>query len=95
MTDQKFNFIDFSKIVAKIAAKEGEQIQKENSADSVYVIEEYDTKEFSPKWKKHSEYNNNMFAAMKQAKELSENNFTSNYRIIQKKNGLDETIWYS
>lgn len=95
MTDQKTNLLDFGKIVSKIVLGEIKREKKEDSSQSVYIVEEYDTKSFLPCWKKKQEFVENMFAAIEYAKELSEERPNNQYKVTQQKGGISETVWHS
>lgn len=90
--------VDLLKMGIKIAkAARHESIKEEESAQSssMYIVEKKDPDCFNPQWSEIARFKDNMFKAISYAKDHEFTCYNHLYRVIQKKNGIDETVWHS
>lgn len=95
MSDEKIDLMDLAKTVAKIAKYEADQAEKDQAADAFYIVEKKDPDCFNPQWNEIARFKNNMFKAISYAKDHEFTCYNHLYRVIQKKNSIEETVWHS
>lgn len=95
MADEKIDLLELGKIVAKIAKYEVEEAEKDKLSEAIYIVEMKDPRTFNPVWVELARFKDNMFRAISYAKDHSFTNYEHLYRVIQKKNNIEETVWHS
>lgn len=95
MADEKIDLVELGKVIGKIAKHEAAEAEKDKAADAFYIVEMKDPRTFNPVWVELARFKNDMFRAIAYAKDHSFTNYEHLYRVIQKKNNIEETVWHS
>lgn len=81
--------------IAKAAHHEASEAEKDKLSEAIYIVEMKDPNTFNPVWVELARFKNDMFRAIAYAKDHSFTNYEHLYRVIQKKNNIEETVWHS
>ena len=81
--------------IVKAAQHEVSESEKDKSSEEIYIVEMKDPRTFNPVWVELTRFKDNMFRAIAYAKDHSFTNYEHLYRVIQKKNNIEETVWHS
>jgi len=95
MSDEKIDLVELGKVVAKIAKYEAQKEEQREQSSSMYIVEKKDPDCFNPQWSEIARFKDDMFKAISYAKDHEFTCYNHLYRVIQKKNGIEDTVWHS
>lgn len=81
--------------IAKAAHHESIKEEEREQSSSMYIVEKKDPDCFNPQWSEIARFKDDMFKAISYAKDHEFTCYNHLYRVIQKKNGIEDTVWHS